>query len=150
LAKSFELSKHAVWDAYLAVKANKGAAGMDGQSMEDFEADLKNNLYKLWNRLSSDSYFPPPVKRVEIPKANGKLRPLGIPTIADRIAHQIRRRFTQCSLELCEEKTKIVYCKDSNRNGSYPNQSLIFWDTPSDPEVFAIATAGSLSVFHRP
>jgi RNA-directed DNA polymerase len=89
LAKSFELSKHAVWDAYLAVKANKGAAGIDGQTMEDFEADLKNNLYKIWNRLSSGSYFPPPVRRVEIPKSNGKLRPLGIPTISDRIAQMV-------------------------------------------------------------
>ena len=89
MAKSFELSKHAVWDAYLAVKANKGAAGIDGQTMGDFEADLKNNLYKIWNRLSSGSYFPPPVRRVEIPKSNGKLRPLGIPTISDRIAQMV-------------------------------------------------------------
>ena len=281
MAKSFELPKHAVWDAYLAVKANKGSAGIDGQTLEDFDADLKNNLYKIWNRLSSGSYFPPPVRRVEIPKYNGKLRPLGIPTISDRIAQmviknrmeplvephfhddsygyrpgksaldaiaqarqrcwrddwvldmdikgffdaldhnlvmkavakftgcqwtllyierwlkadvilpsgerisrekgtpqggvispllaniflhlvfdqwmqkhfpcvhferyaddivvhcrsedqlkmieqQIRRRFTRCGLELCQEKTKIVYCKDSNRNGQYPNQSFDF------------------------
>ena len=89
MAKSFELSKSAVWDAYLAVKANKGSAGIDGQTMEGFEADLKNNLYKIWNRLSSGSYFPPPVRRVEIPKSNGKLRPLGIPTISDRIAQMV-------------------------------------------------------------
>ena len=281
MAKSFELPKHAVWDAYLLVKANKGAAGIDGQTMEDFEADLKNNLYKIWNRLSSGSYFPPPVRRVDIPKSNGKLRPLGIPTISDRIAQmviknrlephvephfhddsygyrpgrsaldaiaqarqrcwrddwvldmdirgffdaldhnlvmravakytdckwtllyierwlkadvilpsgervirtkgtpqggvispllaniflhlvfdnwmqkqfpcihferyaddivvhcrsetqlkfiesKIRRRFTQCGLELCQEKTKIVYCKDSNRTGEYSNQSFDF------------------------
>ncbi len=281
MAKSFELSKHAVWNAYLAVKANKGAAGIDGQTMEKFEADLKNNLYKIWNRLSSGSYFPPPVRRVEIPKSNGKLRPLGIPTISDRIAQmviknrleplvepqfhddsygyrpgksaldaiaqarqrcwrddwvldmdikgffdaldhglvmkavakytdckwtllyierwlkadvilpngerlsreqgtpqggvispllaniflhlvfdkwmqkhfpcihferyaddivvhcrsepqlkmverQIKQRFNQCGLELCQEKTRIVYCKDSNRDGQYPNQSFDF------------------------
>ena len=89
MAKSFELSKYAVWEAYLAVKANKGAAGIDGQTMEEFEADLKNNLYRIWNRLSSGSYFPPPVRRVEIPKSNGKLRPLGIPTISDRIAQMV-------------------------------------------------------------
>lgn len=89
MAKPFELSKHAVLDAYLAVKANKGSAGIDGQNMEDFEADLKNNLYKLWNRLSSGSYFPPSVKRVEFPKVNGKMRPLSIPTIADRIAQMV-------------------------------------------------------------
>lgn len=89
MAKSFELPKLAVWDAYLAVKANKGAAGIDGQTLKDFEADLKNNLYKIWNRLSSGSYFPPPVRRVEIPKSNGKLRPLGIPTVSDRIAQMV-------------------------------------------------------------
>lgn len=89
LAKSFDISKQLVWDAYLAVKANKGSAGIDRQTMEDFESDLKNNLYKIWNRLSSGSYFPPPVRRVEIPKSNGKLRPLGIPTISDRIAQMV-------------------------------------------------------------
>lgn len=89
MAKSFNISKHAVWEAYLRVKANKGSAGIDGQTMEDFEFDLKNNLYKIWNRLSAGSYFPPPVRRVEIPKSNGKLRPLGIPTISDRIAQMV-------------------------------------------------------------
>jgi retron-type reverse transcriptase len=68
------------------VRANQGAAGVDRQSIADFEADLSNNLYKLWNRLSSGSYFPPPVRRVDIPKADGGTRPLGIPTVADRIA----------------------------------------------------------------
>jgi len=92
LARSFKLSKFVVWDAYLAVKANKGSAGIDGQTMEDFESDLKNNLYKIWNRLSSGSYFPPPVRRVEIPKSNGKLRPLGIPTISDRIAQMVIKK----------------------------------------------------------
>lgn len=89
MAKTFNISKPAVWEAYLAVKANKGSAGIDGQTMEDFESDLKNNLYKIWNRLSAGSYFPPPVRRVEIPKSNGKLRPLGIPTISDRIAQMV-------------------------------------------------------------
>ena len=263
------------------LKPIKALAGIDGQTMEDFEANLKNNLYKIWNRLSSGSYFSPPVRRVDIPKSNGKLRPLGIPTISDRIAQmviksrqeplvephfhddsygyrpgksaldaiaqarqrcwrddwvldmgikgffdaldhgfvmkaiakytncqwtllyigrwlkadvilpsgervirtrgtpqggvispllaniflhlvfdswmqkrfpcihferyaddsvvhcrsknqlkmiasKIRRRFTHCGLELCQEKTKIVYCKDSNRTGQYPNQSFDF------------------------
>lgn len=89
MAKSFNLTKQAVWDAYLAVKANKGSAGIDGQTMADFESDLKNNLYKIWNRLSSGSYFPPPVRRVEIPKSNGQPRPLGIPTISDRVAQTV-------------------------------------------------------------
>jgi len=89
MAKSFSISKQAVWDAYLAVKANKGSAGIDKQTIEDFEVDLKSNLYKIWNRMSSGSYFPPPVRRVDIPKSNGKLRPLGIPTVSDRIAQMV-------------------------------------------------------------
>lgn len=88
-AKPFDISKRAVWEAYLRVKANQGAAGVDEQSIQDFEADRKNNLYKLWNRLASGSYFPPPVRRVEIPKADGGRRPLGIPTVADRIAQMV-------------------------------------------------------------
>jgi hypothetical protein len=77
--KPYAISKQVVWEAYQRVKANQGAAGVDGQSIEAFEADLKNNLYKVWNRMSSGSYFPPPVRLVEIPKAGGGLRPLGIP-----------------------------------------------------------------------
>lgn len=91
MAKSFSITKRAVWDAWKAVKSNKGSAGVDGQSIEDFESDLINNLYKIWNRLSSGSYFPPPVRRVEIPKSNGKLRPLGIPTVSDRVAQMVIR-----------------------------------------------------------
>jgi retron-type reverse transcriptase len=78
-AKPFAIPKRAVWEAYQRVKANRGAAGVDDQSIEQFEEDLKNNLYKLWNRLSSGSYFPPPVKRVQIDKRDGGKRPLGIP-----------------------------------------------------------------------
>ena len=84
--KSFDISKQLVFEAYLRVKANKGAAGVDGESIEQFERDLKGNHYRLWNRMSSGSYFPPPVKQVEIPKAKGGTRKLGIPTVSDRIA----------------------------------------------------------------
>ena len=88
--KAFAISKVLVWKAYLKVKANKGAAGIDGQSLADFAEDEKNNLYKIWNRMSSGSYFPPPVKAVEIPKAGGKgVRVLGVPTVADRIAQTV-------------------------------------------------------------
>jgi RNA-directed DNA polymerase len=87
--KSFEISQRAVWEAWLRVKANKGAAGVDEQSLAEFEADLKGNLYKLWNRLSSGSYFPPPVRAVEIPKRDGSPRLLGVPTVADRIAQTV-------------------------------------------------------------
>lgn len=86
VGKSFDISKTLVWNAYQRVKANRGAAGVDGQSLAEFEQDEKNNLYKLWNRLSSGSYFPPPVKAVEIPKSGGGVRILGVPTVADRIA----------------------------------------------------------------
>ncbi len=87
--KPFCISKKQVWEAYLKVKANKGAAGIDNESLEGFEENLKDNLYKIWNRMCSGSYFPPPVKRVEIPKADGRMRPLGIPTVADRIAQMV-------------------------------------------------------------
>lgn len=90
-AKSFNISKKIVWEAYKRVKANKGAAGVDEQSISDFEENLKDNLYRLWNRLSSGSYFPPPVRMVEIPKSNGGMRKLGIPTVADRIAQMVAK-----------------------------------------------------------
>ena len=70
-----------VWEAYKAVKAKRGGPGVDGQSLEDFEQELGNNLYRLWNRLASGAYFPPPVQRVEVPKRDGGMRPLGIPTV---------------------------------------------------------------------
>ena len=76
--KSFDISKREVWEAYEKVKANKGAPGVDGRSLEKFEEDLKNNLYRIWNRMSSGSYFPPPVLAVEIPKPNGGGQGLGI------------------------------------------------------------------------
>jgi RNA-directed DNA polymerase len=87
--KPFCISKNEVLEAYERVKANKGAAGADGQSLEDFGKRLKKNLYRIWNRMSSGSYFPPPVKTVMIPKKNGGERKLGIPSVADRIAQQV-------------------------------------------------------------
>jgi RNA-directed DNA polymerase len=81
--KPFAIPKQLVWEAYQKVRANKGAAGVDGQSIGDFEADLRNNLYKIWNRMSSGTYFPPPVRAVEIPKPHGGgTRILGVPTAA--------------------------------------------------------------------
>lgn len=90
-AKPFEISKHAVLDAWRSVKSNHGAHGIDGQTIAEFEKNLKNNLYKLWNRLSSGSYFPPAVRAVEIPKLDGRKRLLGIPTVADRVAQTVVR-----------------------------------------------------------
>jgi len=89
MTKPYQISKHLVWEAYQKVKANKGAAGVDGESLQAFEAKLKDNLYKLWNRLSSGSYFPPSVKGVGIPKNSGGVRMLGIPTVADRVAQSV-------------------------------------------------------------
>lgn len=97
--KPFQISKHLVFEAYKRVKANKGSAGVDKQSLSDFEANLKGNLYKLWNRLSSGSYQPPPVFRVEIPKSGGGVRPLGIPTVADRIAQMVVKLHIEPELE---------------------------------------------------
>ena len=86
---SYEIPKQIVWEAYERVKANGGAAGVDGQTITMFEENLKDNLYKLWNRMSSGSYFPPAVRYVEIPKSDGKTRKLGIPTVSDRIAQMV-------------------------------------------------------------
>lgn len=88
-AKPYAIPKQLVWEAYQRVKANRGAAGVDGESLTAFEKDLKRNLYKVWNRMSSGSYFPPPVRLVEIPKDDGGTRPLGIPTVADRVAQTV-------------------------------------------------------------
>jgi group II intron reverse transcriptase/maturase len=87
--KSYSIAKRSVWEAYQLVKANRGAAGIDEETITMFEQDLSRNLYKLWNRMSSGSYFPPPVKQVEIPKAKGGTRRLGVPTVSDRIAQTV-------------------------------------------------------------
>jgi RNA-directed DNA polymerase len=98
--KPFAIPKQMVWDAYKSVKANRGAAGVDEESIEEFEADLRGNLYKLWNRLSSGSYFPPPVRAVEIPKKDGKgTRTLGVPTVADRIAQTVVKMALEPAVE---------------------------------------------------
>ena len=98
-AKPFCIPKRWVWEAYKRVKANRGAAGVDEQSIAQFEKGLKDNLYKLWNRLSSGSYFPPPVKRVEIRKRDGGTRPLGVPTVSDRIAQAVVKAYLEPELE---------------------------------------------------
>jgi RNA-directed DNA polymerase len=97
--KPFDISKKAVVEAYRRVKANRGAAGVDEQSIAAFEADLKANLYKLWNRMSSGSYIPPPVRAVEIPKKSGGVRTLGVPTVADRIAQTVAVMYLEPGVE---------------------------------------------------
>ena len=98
-AKPFCISRKEVWEAYKRVRANKGAAGVDSESIEEFERDLKNNLYKIWNRMSSGTYFPPPVRSVAIPKKDGGERRLGIPTVADRIAQTVVKRYLEPLVE---------------------------------------------------
>ena len=97
--KPFEVSKTVVWEAYKRVKANRGAAGIDDQSITEFEFDLKNNLFKIWNRMSSGSYFPPPVKAVEIPKKSGGVRRLGVTTVSDRIAQMTAKIYFEPLVE---------------------------------------------------
>src|SRR5215208_8107919 len=98
--KPFAISKREVWEAYEQVKANNGAPGADGVTLEVFEKDLKRNLYKIWNRMSSGSYFPPPVVAVEIPKPHGDgVRVLGVPTVADRIAQTVVARRLEGKVE---------------------------------------------------
>ena len=98
-AKPFNISKRVVLEAYKRVKANKGAAGVDKESITDFEKDLKDNLYKNWNRMSSGSYFPPPVRLVEIGKKGGGQRRLGVPTVADRIAQMVAKIYFEPEIE---------------------------------------------------
>jgi group II intron reverse transcriptase/maturase len=97
--KSYDLPKHLIYEAYKQIKANQGSAGVDAQSLKDFERNLKNHRYQLWNRMSSGSYFPQAVKRVEIPKVDGGMRPLGIPTVADRIAQLAVKMQIEAELE---------------------------------------------------
>src|SRR6266446_2511939 len=97
--KPFSIDKKRVYQAYKAVKSNAGAAGVDGQTIEQFEADLRNNLYKLWNRMSSGSYFPPPVRAVSISKKSGGERILGVPTVADRVAQMVVKQLIEPDLD---------------------------------------------------
>ena len=114
--KSFEISQHQVLEAYKRVKANQGAGGIDGVDFTEYEKDLKNKLYKLWNRMSSGSYFPTAVRGVEIPKKDGKKRLLGIPTIQDRVAQMVVRTDLEPLVE-------PIFCEDSY--GYRPNRSAI-------------------------
>src|SRR5579864_7326885 len=97
--KPYEIAKRTVWEAYQLVRANRGAAGVDDETIAMFEQNLSRNLYKLWNRMASGSYFPPPVKQVEIPKKNGGVRVLGVPTVADRICQQVVKARIEGELE---------------------------------------------------
>jgi group II intron reverse transcriptase/maturase len=115
-AKPYDIPKRLVRDAYRRVKANCGAAGVDGESLAMFERDLRDNLYKVWNRMSSGSYFPPPVRLVEIPKDDGGVRPLGIPTVADRVAQTVVKM-------VLESRVDVLFHPDSY--GYRPGKSAL-------------------------
>jgi RNA-directed DNA polymerase len=114
--KPYDIPKQTVWDAFQRVKVNKGAAGVDEETIGEFEKDLKGNLYKIWNRMSSGSYFPPAVKAVEIPKKSGGVRILGIPTVSDRVAQMVVKMHF-------EPKVEPIFAADSY--GYRPGKSAI-------------------------
>ncbi len=99
MTKPFAISKRAVYEAWKRVKANRGAAGIDRESLEGFEENLPSNLYKVWNRLASGSYFPPPVMEVRVPKKGGGVRKLGVPTVGDRVAQTVVKSYLEPLLE---------------------------------------------------
>ncbi len=108
-AKPFSISKRVVWEAWLSVKANQGAAGVDEESIAKFEKRLKPNLYKIWNRMSSGTYFPAPVRMVKIPKPDGRERTLGIPTVGDRVAQTVLKLYLEPLVEPCFHQDSYGY-----------------------------------------
>ena len=114
--KPFHIEKRWVYEAYQAIRSNGKAAGVDGQSLEQFDADLARNLYKIWNRMSSGSYFPPPVRAVSIPKKSGGERILGVPTVSDRVAQTVVKQVIEPILDL-------IFLADSY--GYRPNKSAL-------------------------
>jgi RNA-directed DNA polymerase len=114
--KPFRIEKRQVYEAYKAVKSNHGAAGVDGQSLEDFEKGLPGNLCKIWNRMSSGSYLPVPVRAVSIPKKTGGERILGVPTVSDRIAQMVVK-------QMIEPKLEAIFLPDSY--GYRPGKSAL-------------------------
>ena len=112
--KSVSISRQMVWQAYKKVKANKGSAGVDSVNMEEFDANRSKHLYKLWNRMASGSYFPPPVKEVEIPKKDGKIRKLGIPTISDRVGQMVIKDYLEPRLEKIFSPNSYGYRPNKN------------------------------------
>jgi RNA-directed DNA polymerase len=116
--KPFEISKMLVFRAYQAVKSNKGASGIDNESMEDFECNLKDNLYRIWNRMSSGSYIPPAVKGIPIPKKSGGHRMLGVPTISDRIAQTVVKMVLEPILEPIFDENSFGYRPNKSAHGA--------------------------------
>ena len=126
-SKPYNISKKMIWKAYKLVKANNGSAGVDGVNIEKFEENLKNNLYKLWNRMSSGSNFPSPVMAVEIPKKSGGTRRLGIPTITDRIAQMTAKMYVEPSVEPVFHKDSYGYRPQKSALGAIKQARKRCW-----------------------
>ena len=113
-AKPFEIPKRLVWESWKRVAANQGAPGVDKESIQDFQVSLGDNLYTLWNRMSSGSYYPKPVRQVLIPKGDGNFRPLGIPTVADRVAQMTVKKILEPRLEAIFHPSSYGYRPGKN------------------------------------
>jgi RNA-directed DNA polymerase len=136
--KPYCIAKRTVWEAYQLVKANRGAAGVDDETIAMFEQNLSGNVYKLWNRMSSGSYFPPPVKQVEIPKAKGGTRKLGVPTVSDRVAQTVAKLTIEPILDPVFIPIRMDTGRVSRRNRRSPSRASV-----------AGSTTGSLSLTSR-
>ena len=128
--RSLPITREMVMVAYKKVKENRGSAGVDRVSLEAFGEDLEKNLYKIWNRLSSGSYYPPPVREVEIPKKDGRMRKLGIPTVGDRIAQQVIKGYLEPRLEEVFHNNSYGYRPKKNAH-----QAIDDYFTETDPPV---------------
>ena len=125
--KTVPISRSMIWEAYKKVRANKGGAGVDAVSMEDFDMNRSRLLYKLWNRMASGSYFPPPVKEVEIPKKDGRIRKLGIPTISDRIGQMVIKDYIEPRLEKIFSNNSYGYRPKRNAHQALQTVRVNCW-----------------------
>jgi len=136
--RPFSITKKQVYEAYKAVKSNRGAAGVDKETIEQFDSNLKGNLYKLWNRMSSGSYFPPPVRAVSIPKKSGGERILGVPTVADRVAQMVVKQLIEPDLDPIFLVDSYGYRPNKSQHstplglrGSVAGRTIGFWSSTS-------------------
>ena len=130
-SKPLPITKAMVWAAYKLVKTKGRAAGVDGQSLDDFANGLEDNLYQLWNRMASGSYFPPPVRRVEIPKVGGGSRPLGIPTVADRIAQMVVKQRLEPELDHLFDPDSYGYRPGKSAHQAVEQARKRCWQQPA-------------------
>lgn len=129
-SKAWPITKQMVWQAFKEVKANKGVAGVDEESIQEFEANLQDNLYVLWNRMSSGSYFPPAVKQVNIPKADGKMRTLGIPTVRDRVAQTVVKNHLEPQLDPLFHESSYGYRPNRGAHEALQKAKERCWENP--------------------